>query len=232
MDKKEGSSTNFMPDDLLEVICILERGKKHNSYKIIRKRNYFSLITKFPAKNGESTPLKNFASARGTATHQEQREFSSDDKLPNKRRKRRRNKSSHASRSANHHTDKKLKDSSNIRLAQQKPKKKSSAQVASQHTDKKREDSSDVQLAQPKPKKKSPAQVARDRARRREFWKRMRIPRQLRAENLALHYRLLKHRRKPVHSPLWSASQSQRTPAAWIVHLMILSHTSCKKQRR
>ena len=55
MDKKEGSSTNFMPDDLLEVICILERGKKHNSYKIKRKRNYFSLITKFPAKNGEST---------------------------------------------------------------------------------------------------------------------------------------------------------------------------------
>ena len=47
MDKKEGSSINFMPDDLLEVICILERGKKHNSYKIIRKRNYFSLITKF-----------------------------------------------------------------------------------------------------------------------------------------------------------------------------------------
>ena len=41
MDKKEGSSTNFMPDDLLEIICILERGKKHNSYKIIRKRNYF-----------------------------------------------------------------------------------------------------------------------------------------------------------------------------------------------
>ena len=48
---KGASSTNFMPDDLLEVICILERGKKHNSYKIIRKRNYFSLITKFPAKN-------------------------------------------------------------------------------------------------------------------------------------------------------------------------------------
>ena len=58
------SSTNFMPDDLLEVICILEKGKKHNSYKIIRKRNYFSLITNFPAKNGESTPLKNCASAR------------------------------------------------------------------------------------------------------------------------------------------------------------------------
>ena len=83
MDKKEGSSTNFMADDLLEVICILERGEKQNSYKIIRKRNYFSLITKFPAKNGESTPLKNCASAQGTATHQEKREFSSDDKLPN-----------------------------------------------------------------------------------------------------------------------------------------------------
>ena len=78
MDKKEGSSTNFMPDDLLEVICILERGKKHNSYKIIPKRNCFSLIFKFPAKNGESTPLKNCASAQGTAIPQDQREFSSD----------------------------------------------------------------------------------------------------------------------------------------------------------
>ena len=230
-----------MPDDLLEIICILERGEKQNPYKIIRKRNYFSLITKFPAKNGESTPLKNCASARGTATHQDKREFSSDDKLPNKRRKRRRNKSSHVSRSASQQQDKKLKDSSDVRLAQQKPKKKSSARGASQHTDKS-EHSSDVQLAQPKPKKKSPAQVARDRARRREFWKRMRFPRQLRAENLALHYRLLAEvlctisiifiRRKPVHSPPWSVSQRQRTPAAWIVHLMVLSHTSCKKQRR
>ena len=114
MDKKEGSSTNLMPDGLLEIICILERGEKHNPYKIIRKRNYFSLITKFPAKNGESTPLKNCASARGTATHQDKREFSSDDKLPNKRHKRRRNKSSHASRSASQQKDKKLKDSSDV----------------------------------------------------------------------------------------------------------------------
>ena len=59
MDKKEGSSTNFMPDDLLEIICILERGEKHNPYKIIRKRNYFSLITKFSAKNGDLTPSRN-----------------------------------------------------------------------------------------------------------------------------------------------------------------------------
>ena len=117
------------------------------------------------------------------------REFSSDNKLPNKRGKRRKNKCSHASRSASQHTDKKLKGSSNGRLAQQKPKKKkSSALVASQHTDKKCKDSSNVQLAQPKPKKKSPAQVARDHARRKEFWKRMQLPRQPRVENLALHY--------------------------------------------
>ena len=97
---------------------------------------------------------------------------------------------------SSHHTDKKLKDSSNVRLAQQKPKKKSSAPVASQHKDKKHKDSSDVQLSQPKPKKKSPAQVARDRARRKEFWKHMQIPRQLRAENPALHYRLLEAQRE------------------------------------
>ena len=209
MDKKEGSSTNFMPDDLLEIICILERGEKHNPYKIIRKRNYFSLVTKFPAKNGESTLLKNSASARGTATHQDKREFSSDDKLPNKRQKRRRNKSSHASRSASQQKDKKLNDSSDVRLAQQKQKKKSSARGASQNTDKS-EHSSDVQLAQPKPKKKSPAQVARDRARRREFWKRMQFPRQLRAENLALHYRLLAEAQTEAspQSPVVSQSES------------------------
>ena len=157
-----------MPDDLIEIICILEKLKKHNSYKI---RNYFSLITKFPAKSRDS--------AQRTATHQEKREFFSDNKLPNKRRKRRRNKTSHASRSASQQKDKKLKDSSNVRLAQQKSKKKSSALVASQHTDKKHKDSSDIQLAQPKPKKKSPAQVARDSARRKEFWKHMQLPIQL-----------------------------------------------------
>ena len=46
--KKEGTSTNFMPDDLLEIICILERREKHNTYKIIRKRNYFSLPNFLP----------------------------------------------------------------------------------------------------------------------------------------------------------------------------------------
>ena len=77
--------------------------------------------------------------------------------------------------------------------------------------DKKREDSSDVQLAQPKPKKKSPAQVAMDRARRREFWKRMRIPRQRRAENLALHYRLLAQKEASPQSTVVSQSESENS---------------------
>ena len=181
----------------------------------IRKRNYFSLITKFPAKNGESRPLKSYACARGTATHQEKRDFSSDDKLRNKRRKRRRNKSSHACKSASKHTDKKLKESSNVRPAQPKPKKKkSSALVASQHTDKKLKDSPDVQLAQLKPKKKSSAQVARERARQKEFWKRMQLPRQLRAENLALHYRLLE-------------AQMEASPQSSVVSQLESENSSC-----
>ena len=40
-DKKYSTSTNYMPDGLLEIICILERGEKHNSYKIICKRLLF-----------------------------------------------------------------------------------------------------------------------------------------------------------------------------------------------
>ena len=131
MDEKELNASNFMPEDLLEIICILEKGDlKRHSYKIIRKRNYFSLITKFPAKNG-STPLKNSASAQRTATHQDKQVLSADDKLrKNKRRKRGRNKSSPcASRlPASPHTDK--KDSSNVGPAQnlKQKKKKSPAQ--------------------------------------------------------------------------------------------------------
>ena len=163
MDEKELNASNFMPEDLLEIICILEKGDlKRHSYKIIRKRNYFSLITKFPAKNG-STPLKNSASAQRAATHQDKQVLSADDKLrKNKRRKRGRNKSSpRASRlPASPHTDK--KDSSNVGPAQNLKQKK----------------------------KKSPAQVARDRARRKNYWKRMKIARQLRAENLAGHNQL------------------------------------------
>ena len=43
MDEKELNASDFMPEDLLEIICILEKGDlKRHSYKIIRKRNYFS----------------------------------------------------------------------------------------------------------------------------------------------------------------------------------------------
>ena len=56
MDETESTAANFMPKDLIEIICILERDEKCHSYKIIRKRKYFTLVTKFPAKNGESTP--------------------------------------------------------------------------------------------------------------------------------------------------------------------------------
>ena len=70
-----------MPKDLIEVICILERGEKCHAYEIILKRNYFTLLTKFPAKKGESTQLKNIASGRQTASHQDKKEVSSEEKL-------------------------------------------------------------------------------------------------------------------------------------------------------
>ena len=87
MDKTEFAASNFMSRDLLEIICILERGEKCHSYKIIRKRNCFTLVTKFSAKNGESTPLKNNASGRQTASQQDKKEVSSEGKLPNRKRK-------------------------------------------------------------------------------------------------------------------------------------------------
>ena len=58
MDEKEFTASGFIPKNVLEIICILERGKKHLSYKIIRNRNHFSLIAKFPARNGEPTPFE------------------------------------------------------------------------------------------------------------------------------------------------------------------------------
>ena len=122
MDETEFTASNFMPSDLLEIICILERGKKCHSYKIIRKRNYSTLITKFPAKSGESMPLKNNASGRQTASHQDKKEVSSEEKLPNRKQKRRKNKSSTSA--SKKHRDKKIKDSSDLKLGQPKLKKK------------------------------------------------------------------------------------------------------------
>ena len=71
MDKEDFTASNFIPKNLLDIICILERDEKHHSYKIIRKRYDFSLIAKFRAKRAESTPLNNNASVHETASHQD-----------------------------------------------------------------------------------------------------------------------------------------------------------------
>ena len=90
MVEQESSAPNFIPKDLLlllDIICILERDERHHSYKIVRNRAGFLLIAKFGAKNVESTPLKNSASIQQTASHQDKKLLSSEDKLRNKRQK-------------------------------------------------------------------------------------------------------------------------------------------------
>ena len=64
---KEFTASIFIPEKNLDIICILERDEKHHPYKILRNKNNFSLIVKFGAKNAETTPLKNNASAIKTA---------------------------------------------------------------------------------------------------------------------------------------------------------------------
>ena len=92
-------------------------------------------------------------------------------------------------------------------------KKRASGVLTCQHKDKKIA-SSDVRPADhPKPKKKkTPSRVARDRRRRREFWKRMKVARQLRAENLAAHYARLQETRKVAspQSPAVSHSENSK----------------------
>ena len=88
MDKKEPTASNVIPERLLDMICILERDEKHHSYKIIRNKKTFSHIAKFGAKNEETTPLKNSASAQSTARHQDKKQVSSEDKLCKSKRKR------------------------------------------------------------------------------------------------------------------------------------------------
>ena len=68
MDTKEFAASNFIPERLLDINCILERDEKHHSYKIIRNKKTFSLITKFGAKNEETTPLKINGSAQKHST--------------------------------------------------------------------------------------------------------------------------------------------------------------------
>ena len=84
--------------------------------------------------------------------------------------------------------------SSEEKLPNRMPKRrknKSSTRASNKHTDKKIKDSPDVKLGQPKLKKKLPSQVRRDRARQKRYWKRMKVARQLSAENLAEHYKRL-----------------------------------------
>ena len=82
MDKTEFSASNFISENLLNIICILERDEKHHSYKIIRSRSVFTLIAKFSAENAESMPLNN-ASVQQAASHQDKKQNSSKDKLRN-----------------------------------------------------------------------------------------------------------------------------------------------------
>ena len=170
---KEFTASNFIPEKLLDIIYILERDEKHHPYKIIRNKNNFSLIVKFGAKNAETTPLKNNASAKRTARYQDKKQVSSEDKLCKSKRKRGKKKSS----------------------------PRASGKSASQHTDKNQDSSNVGQAEQPKlKKKKTPAQVARDRDRRKSYWKRIKLARQLRkaklrAESLAAYYAQLQETR-------------------------------------
>ena len=181
MDKKEFTASNFIPEILLDIICILERDEKHHSYKIIRNKKTFSPIAKFGAKNEETTPLKNNASAQNTARYQDKKQVSSEDKLCKSKRKRGKS-SPHAS----------------------------GVKSASQHSDKNQESSNVAQAEQPKlKKKKTPAQVARDSARCKAFWKRTKLARQLRAKNFAAHYAKLQDT-KTLASPQFFRGQSPR----------------------
>ena len=159
MEKKEFTASNFIPERLLDIICILERDGKHHSYKIIRNKNNFpsspNLVPRMKKRRHRKTTLP----LKKTARFQDKKQVSSEDKLCKSKRKRGKKKSSRAS----------------------------GVKSASQHTDK-NQDSSDVgQAEQPKLKKKTPAQVARDSARRKAFWKRTKFARQLRAKNFADH---------------------------------------------
>ena len=132
MDEKEFTASDFIPKDLLEIISILERGKMHHSYKIIHNRNHSKLIAKFPARNGEPTPLKTNASVQQTASHQEKKRVSSEDKLSSRKRKQgKKDSSPHASgiKPASQGTEKKLDVSSDVRLTEQPKLEKNKPQL-------------------------------------------------------------------------------------------------------
>ena len=70
------------------------------------------------------------------------------------------------------------------RVERKKSSPRASGKSASQHTDKNQDSSNVRQAEQPKLKKKIQAQVARDRARRKSYWKRIKLTRQLRKAQL------------------------------------------------
>ena len=69
----------------------------------------------------------------------------------------------------------------------------------------------DIRLyEQPKPKiKKTPSRVDRDRRQHREYWKRMKDARQLRAENLAAHFAWLQETSTVASSKSHAVSHSK-----------------------
>ena len=179
MNKKEFTAFNFISERLLDFICILESDEKHHSYKIIGNKKTFTLIAKFGAKNEETMPLKNSASAQKTARYQDKKQVSSEDKLCKQKRKR----------------GKKISSP-----------RASAVESASQHSDKNQDSSNVGQAEQPKlKKKKTPAQVARDSARRKAFWKRTKVTRRLKAENFAAHFAKLQDT-KTLASPQFSVA--------------------------
>ena len=203
MKEQESSAPNFIPKDLQDIICILERDERHHSYKIVRNRTGFSLIAKFGAKNVESTPLKNNASVQQTASHQDKKQLSSEDKLRNKRRK---------------------------RGSKYSSSRVSGITFSSQHTDKnlkKHQNSSDANIVeQPKlKKKKTPAQVGRDCTRQNAYWRNVKVAKKLRAENLAAHNSYRKQRQYPVRRSLYLRSAKQRFLAAWKLQPLFRSQT-------
>ena len=139
------------------------------------------------APDEETTPLKNNTSAQNTARYQDKKQVSSEDKLCKSKRKRGKKVSS---------------------------PRASGVKSASQHSDKNQDSSNVGQAEQPKlTKKKTPAQVARDSARRKAFWKRTKLARQMRAKSFAAHCAKLQDT-KTLASPQFSVASHPENSGA------------------
>ena len=64
MDKKVSTASNFIPESLLDIICILKTKSTIRTRLYGLKRLKNTLIVKFGAKDEKTTPLKNNASAQ------------------------------------------------------------------------------------------------------------------------------------------------------------------------